>query len=119
MINWNEVTVGETEITDQYTQIRRLAKGRDGGYVWAMDVNGVHAGCYYSWAEDGYRNWTIYDPLEEIADQVTLEPIRVSICGHGDAEYVVFVGCYKGKRLLWTDPNISFDGRRVWTRKEG
>lgn len=109
-INWNEVKVGETEIVNPKTGTRRLIKGREGGYVWAVDLCGDACGQYLSWKEYAYDNWTIYDPWEEITDLVQLVP-------YCESDYL-FCMEFEWRTIYHHDPNFKRDGRRVWKRKE-
>ena len=109
MLNWNEVTVGETEIVNRNVGRRFLVVGRHDDFVWLYDREHRE----YHWQSIGGLDlWTIHDPWEEITEEC--EWVK---CEDTFASWYI---AYKGKQTICHDSKYyKTDGRRVWKRKEG
>lgn len=105
MINWNEVTVGETELLSPVNEVW-LVVCRHGGRVWLWS-DGVH----YTRAEESLDNWTIYDPWVDVSEEC-----RWVKSPGSNYEWIIY---HNGKAVEFDNPNFKSDGRRVWKRKEG
>lgn len=85
MINWNEVKVGETEITPPENKIW-LVVCRHEEKVW-LYRDGLHQTRH----ESSLDKWTIYDPWEEITEECFWYTVEGS-----DFDWEIW---YQGKRI--------------------
>ena len=69
MINWHEVTVGETKIGAP-NGCKYIVIGRRGNAVWLEDENGFH----YTVEVFDTSKWTIYDPWEDVSEECEFNP---------------------------------------------
>lgn len=107
MINWNEVTVGETEI-EKHDYPKRTILAIDGGWVWAKDYSG-----HMTIHKNELIGWTIYDPWEEITKECKFSRAKIS-------DYSIFEIRYQGKIVRSEDSQFKVGpDLRVWMRKEG
>lgn len=103
-INWNEVTVGETELVknDDYCKMKVLAI--DGHYVW------VKGEAYHTFSKDELGDWTIYDPWVDITAECEWRHFGLS-----DHLWAVE---YKHEIIRHNDRGFKVECPRVWKRKE-
>ena len=103
MINWNEVTVGETEV--EWGRGVYLVIGIFKHWVWLLR-NGNPI--VYSLAV--LKDATIYDPWEEITNQCVWYKSEES-----NFDWEIW---YQNKRVPHENGRFKSDGRRVWKRME-
>ena len=105
MINWNEVTVGETEI-EKHNYPKRVILAIYGDWVWAKDYSG-----HMTIHKNELIGWTIYDPWVDVSHECIIS-----------SAYDIY---HDGKLLTLKDEvNGQYKrqqgpGLRVWKRKEG
>ena len=113
MINWNEVTVGETEIEGKGVPTRWCILGIDDNQVWVKRMNRQYPESIYQIFSKQFINETynIYDPWEDVSEEC-----RWAKSPGSNYEWVIY---HNGKAVEFDNPDFKSNGRRVWKRKEG
>lgn len=106
MINWNEVTVGETEICRGSFHNRKVM-GMCDPWVWLYDQTSAPS----TYHKDDLHTWAVYNPWEEITEEC-----RWVKSPGSNYEWIIY---HNGKAVEFDNPNFKSTGRRVWKRKEG
>lgn len=107
MIDWNTVTVGETEIVSPFN-VRQLVAGLHLDNVWLFNPE---SGDYDSWNKAAFTDCTIYDPWVEVTNECEWVPDLNTFGG-----WSVW---HKKQAICHGNESYKIEPTRVWMRKEG